>query len=457
MAHLTEAACLIEQGAMFPSRQGFRDGAGSTVLIGFKPGACSIYFDDAPIYHFDLEGRWQRAFIGFEAADPETPRNLAGVPGVHYLKGLDTSTTGLIRVREGQEIKIQRRSLGYAESVEMDESVRRMAMELHTRIASGELQPVAPPTTGRTAAKPVGNGELLDFLERVAERDSAAWSRQKQQFMGTFGPLPMSPPSSPGLVVIQATMGEFREPPIGFGGARTTSIHVRTSDEFQRHLHQVISLWGRRMPQARGIYLAGSDLIHQPMPVVLEYLEEVAKALTETTIDIQGRLIDPPRIPQKSDVYLMTHRLDGPAPTPEMLGEYRARGVSHLTLGIESLDEAVRAIYGRCWSNQDLAEWVENAKLAGLPLSLVLIVGAGGLQYPESTEKTLGGLADLPLAEGTVIYLVDASETAGQLNFGLDIADTNASLLHNLRESLAIALKPRKVKVAHYTLEKDWQ
>jgi hypothetical protein len=457
MAHLTEAACLIEQGAMFPRRQGFRDPAGSTVLMGFKPGACSIYFDDAPIYHFDLEGRWQRAFIEADLSSPDTPKNLAGVPGTHYLKSLDTSTVGLMRVREANEIKIQRRTLGYAETVDLDESIRTMAMTLHARIASGELQPVAPPSEGRTAGKAVDTADLLDFLERIADRDSSAWSGQKQQFMGTFGPLPMSPPGSPGLMVIQATMGDVSEPAIGFGGARTTPIHVRTDEEFKKHLQQVVSLWGRRLPQARGIYLAGSDLLHQPMPVVLNYLDQISEAISGSSIDILARVIDPVQRPQKSDISLMTHRLDGPAPTVEMLEEYRKRGVTHLTIGVESLNETVRRTYGRSWTNQDLVQWIQNAKEASLPLSMVLLIGAGGIDQPEDQAETISVLDELPWSEGTVIYLLDAAETVDGNPNEPSIAESNAAALHSMRAELATALKPRKVKVAHYTLEKDWQ
>ena len=457
MAHLTEAACLIEQGAMFPRRQGCRDPAGSTVLMGFKPGACSIYFDDAPIYHFDLEGRWQRAFIEADLSAPDTPKNLAGVPGTHYLKSLDTSTVGLMRVREANEIKIQRRTLGYAETVDLDESIRSMAMTLHARIASGELQPVAPPSEGRTAGKAVDTADLLDFLERIADRDSSAWSGQKQQFMGTFGPLPMSPPGSPGLMVIQATMGDVSEPAIGFGGARTTPIHVRTDEEFKKHLQQVVSLWGRRLPQARGLYLAGSDLLHQPMPVVLNYLDQISEAISGSSIDILARVIDPVQRPQKSDISLMTHRLDGPAPTVEMLEEYRKRGVTHLTIGVESLNETVRRTYGRSWTNQDLVQWIQNAKEASLPLSMVLLIGAGGIDQPEDQAETISVLDELPWSEGTVIYLLDAAETVDGTPNEPSIAESNAAALHSMRAELATALKPRKVKVAHYTLEKDWQ
>ena len=62
MAHQTEAACLLDSGAIYWKRAGMHPGEGDPIFAGFKRGAFSLYFGDAPIYHFDLEGRWQRTW-----------------------------------------------------------------------------------------------------------------------------------------------------------------------------------------------------------------------------------------------------------------------------------------------------------------------------------------------------------------------------------------------------------
>jgi hypothetical protein len=193
------------------------------------------------------------------------------------------------------------------------------------------------------------------------------------------------------------------------------------------------------------------------MPVVLNYLDQISEAFSDSTIDIQTRVIDPVQRPQKSDISLMTHRLDGPPPTVEMLEEYRKRGVTHLTIGVESLNQTVRKTYGRSWTNQDLVQWIQNAKEAGLPVSMVLLVGAGGANQTEDQAETVLTMDELPWSEGTVIYLLDAAETVDGTPNEPGVAESNAAALHSMRAELATALKPRKVKVAHYTLEKDWQ
>ena len=68
---------------------------GDPIFAGFKQGAFSLYFGDAPIYHFDLEGRWQRAFVD----------------GTHYLKGLDATVHAIDRVREGPNLVLKRQNV----------------------------------------------------------------------------------------------------------------------------------------------------------------------------------------------------------------------------------------------------------------------------------------------------------------------------------------------------------
>ena len=73
MAQTSEAACLLQTGAQYTRRLGLRDGSGRLVFAGQKRGVFSLYFDDELICHFDLEGRWQRAYVA----------------GLHYRKALD--------------------------------------------------------------------------------------------------------------------------------------------------------------------------------------------------------------------------------------------------------------------------------------------------------------------------------------------------------------------------------
>src|SRR5262249_38050302 len=153
----TEAECLLDHGALYGTRVLLRSasGAADPVFAGFKHGAFSLYFGDAPIFHFDLEGRWQRAFV----------------EGLHYLKGLDTSIQTIDRVREGANLVLKRRTLGYAEASDFDARVRATALKLIAGLDAGAFEYAGPPG----GARPIPGDELRTFLERVTRWDAAAW------------------------------------------------------------------------------------------------------------------------------------------------------------------------------------------------------------------------------------------------------------------------------------------
>ena len=128
----TEASCLLQGGALYRSRVGLVSASGPEDLLfaGFKKGAFSLYFGDAPIYHFDLEGRWQRAYVDV----------------THYLKSLDTSVHAIDRVREGANLVLRRRALRDDEIRDLDVQVRGIALGLIAELDGGRLRRQEPPT-----------------------------------------------------------------------------------------------------------------------------------------------------------------------------------------------------------------------------------------------------------------------------------------------------------------------
>ena len=144
--HLSEAACLVEQGATYRRRVGFKpvDRDGETIFTGFKPGAFAIYFGDAPFFHFDLEGRWQRAFV----------------EGTHFLKGLDGTVQSIDRVREGPNLVLKRSTLYDTAADDFDLRVRLMAEGFIGDLDAlrlGRIEPASP------KAIPLSPGELAPF------------------------------------------------------------------------------------------------------------------------------------------------------------------------------------------------------------------------------------------------------------------------------------------------------
>ena len=442
--HLTEAACLLKQGALYRRRIGLEPvlGDGDPIFAGFKPGAFSLYFGDAPIFHFDLEGRWQRIFA----------------EGIHYLKGLDAEVHAIDRVREGPNLVLRRRRLGYAEASDLDLRVRSVALELLADSGAGRLRFREPP---RDKARPLGHDELDDFLERISRWDSASWFAHRERYLATYGPLPFLPPDCLNAVVLQATLGHADSR--GFGMSPVAEHYVRAPKEFERHAREVAALWGRRLLQSRWVFLAGSDVLRRPMEDVAAYLDEVRQVFP----------IEPgPSLPAAdlNDTDSASPRLDGihaflddftpPCPDRAAWTAFAARRLVRVSLGVESGDPVVREVYGKTWTDEELCSTVTDLRAAGVGISLLTLVGAGGVERDDShMHETVRLIESLDLARGDFVFLLDENEIRDPLaaRAGLTLLERSAwsEQQRKLKDALA-SLKNRGVKVLPYTLEKQW-
>lgn len=149
-------------------------------------------------------------------------------------------------------------------------------------------------------------------------------------------------------------------------------------------------------------------------------------------------------------------------PRPDRAGwiAFAARGLVRMSLGVESGSPAVRGVYGKSWADEELRGCVADLKAAGLAISLMALIGAGGLDRAEVHVRDSASLiASLDLRSGDHVFLLDEDE----------IQDLQASIQgliplersawaeqqKRLKEALA-PLRSRGVKVLPYTLEKQW-
>jgi len=442
--HRTEAACLLEQGALYRRRIGFEpvEAGGDPIFTGFKRGAFSVYFGDAPIYHFDLDGRWQRAFV----------------EGIHYLKGLDATVQAIDRVREGANLVLKRRTLGDAEASDFDVKVRSMALELISDMDGGRFRRREPPA-GKAQA--LASDNLRGFLEQISRWDASRWLAHRQRYLATYGPLPFLPPECQNALVLQATLGNVGG--ISFGLSPTAEPYTRSPAEFEQHANDVSALWGNRLVQSRVVFLAESDMLREPVEKVVAYLDTVRRTYPiepKMPGSKPDRANDDDTIPRFDCVHAFLDNFTLPRPDRAAWGEFATRGLVRISLGVESGDPDVRALYHKSWADDDLLAIVADLKSAGLGVSLLTLVGAGGVERAESHVRLTTQLIDsLDLGAGDFVFLLDENE----------IRDPNRSpeslrLLQGpawsaqqakLKEALA-PLKKKGVKVLPYTMEKQW-
>jgi hypothetical protein len=441
MTQQTEAACLLDNGAMYGKRALLCPESGDPIFAGFRPGVFSLYFGDAPIYHFDREGRWQRAFV----------------EGTHYLKGLDTTIQAIDRVREGESLVLKRRTLGYAESSDLDAQVRAAALDVLDALNHGRLEPQSPPAPIAV----LDGDELSGALEQVVRWNAEAWFAHRERYLETYAPLPILPPEVQAAVTLQATLGHACG--LAFGRGVAVEHAVRTPREFEAHARAVRRLLGRRIEQCRGLFVAGADVLRQSVDTVAAYLAVIAQVFSVETPAARPR----GRSALETEASLdgvITFLDDFTAPLPDQSAwrRYRELHLRRVILGVESGDAEVRALYGRHWSDQDLTAIVAGLKDAGLSVGVLALVDAGGIEHaPNHLAATAERIGSLPLGPGDLVSLLDANELcdpkldAGELGFTPITGTGWAAQQAELKRRLLAALKPRGAKVATYSLEKQ--
>jgi Radical SAM superfamily len=444
--HRTEAACLLEQGASYRQRIGLERACSSDdpIFAGFKHGAFSLYFGDAPIYHFDLEGRWQRAFSD----------------GTHYLKGLDATVGALSRIREGRNMVLKRRTLSEIEASGLDETIRATVAELIADLDAGRLARQEPPTH---KAQPLAHDDLRSFLARIAAWNVTAWQEHSQRYRLTCGLPPFLPPECQNAVVLQATVGHARGH--AFGLAPAAEASTRSPDEFERHARAVALLWGKRLLQSRVIFLAGSELMHRPIDELTVYLDIVGQifrikpAQGRAKAESVGAELDE-RSARFDGVHVFLENFDVRLPDAIAWAELAARGLTRVSLGVESGDPDVRQAFGKHWSDDALRTTVAAIKSAGLGISVLTLVGAGGLERAEPhAGQTRQLIEALDLRHGDFVFLLDENEirAPGATPPGITLLDGAVWLEQQAKlKQLLTPLKKRGIKVLPYTLEKQW-
>ncbi len=385
MAESTEAACLLQSGAIYSRRLGMKTSTGEAIFLGVKPGAVSLYFGDAPIFHFDLEGRWQRAYLD----------------GTHYLKGLDGSVRSIDRDREPSGLTLRRETLAYAETTDVDALVRSTALALLDDLDSGHATLLDPPANVRAFEA----GEAREFLESVGHWDASAWFSHRERYLATYGRLPFLPPETPNALVLQATLGD-REGR-AFGGAKGDEHYVRDGREFLDHARAVARLLGGRVAQHRGIFLAGPDALRRPIGDVLDWLATIRKVFpTPGETPIGAAWDDQPADP--GPVVAFLDDFSAPRLDPGDWQALREAGLARVTLGVESGDPAVRSGFGKSWEEGELRSTVRGLKAAGMGLGLVALVGAAGRTGSARHVGATGDLfGSLGLGRGDLVTLVD--------------------------------------------------
>jgi hypothetical protein len=431
MSALSEAAVLLRSGTQFSRRIGYPRANGELVFAGVRRGAFSIYIEESPFFHFDLEGRWQRVYID----------------SAHFRKALDGSIVRLDRIRSERNMILHRHHLSTPEALALDERIRNHALQIRHEILDPATRFVELPNL----IQPLSQTECTKLLDRIIAWDASAWNKQFEQYRQTYsGEIGVLPPDAVQSLALQATLPKSPE-------STEPNPAVRSLADFQQHLERVRALQGRRILQATGLFLGGGDVTRiLDLPA---YLEAATRAFPLAQTELRPRTLRelPENEPHLTRFDLLIEDLRPPHPDCAAWKAISAAGVTRVSVLLGSTDPSLRHQLGFQGEPEFALEIIRQLKAARLATGLIIWTGlANAVPLVELCEL----VNELPLDRSDLIFLIDLEDQARHLDRPLD-SDLMCAPHAPDQSSLARDwLKPIRektgAKVVLYQLDKQW-
>ena len=335
-------------------------------LVSLQPGATTLSRNRREVVSFDLEGRPQSWMSG----------------GQTFKRSLASEVFGR-RTVEG----VRRRW-----RVDPDDAAAHFVLAAeaagaaHETLAAGGLRR-SDGAQLRGLDEPEAR-ELSDRLERILAWTPERLLGERRRFLSAYRPVSILPPDQYGSVVLQATYGCSWNRCTFCTFYQDRPFQVREPEAFAEHVEAVGALLGRAAEARHSVFFGDGN----------------ALVLSNARLEPLMRIVRSafPGRPLSSFVDVF-----GGERKP--LGAWRdlaAQGLERVAIGLETGSDALLGYLNKPGGADEAAAFIATLKQAGLAVSVIVMVGAGGARFAEAHERdTAALLARLPLGAGDLIYL----------------------------------------------------
>jgi hypothetical protein len=332
------------------------------VTLSVKPNCLTVSIEAAggtSVYSYDYAGRLWTALVDL----------------VSYRRGLD----GKMVAKWGSGEQRQRRWLQQEEALQVETQARQVIAGLVEGLAAGAVQP--PVLLPAQAQR--GFQAVLEFNEMRSRQDAA-------RYLQVYRPVGILPPDQYMAVVLQATEGCSFNTCTFCTFYRDRQFRIRPVDEFLAHARAVKEFIGAGMSLRRTIFLGDANALVVPLPRLAPLMEAVHQVY-----DVE----------QLGGMYAF---LDGFSAEKKSAGDYRRLaelGLKRIYVGLESGDDALLHFLKKPGRAADAVSAVRAMKEGGVPVGVIVLLGAGGQAYARShVDRTVRALNEMRLDMDDLIY-----------------------------------------------------
>lgn len=184
---------------------------------------------------------------------------------------------------------------------------------------------------------------------------------------------------------------------------RDRKYTVMSAPRFSEHLESMVDYFGPALEWRRGIFLGDANVGGVSQRQLVPLLEVLRSRFPCALKDESGRGRHPLAFERVSGFF---DTFTGAGRPTHHWEELRELGLSFLHMGVESGNDALVKMLGKPSTADKVRARVEQLKEAGLNVSLIFILGAGGRPAAEAHERdTISLVNSLPLDSSDRIYL----------------------------------------------------
>ncbi len=309
--------------------------------------------NEQPSYSFDLAGRMIGAFVD----------------GFNYRRALDGQVLRKWTGSEGRE----RRWL-------TDEEASTLLSQTYD--------------LAERAAKAIGDPRLAVLTGWTLERLAA----DAAEFARIYRPVSILPPDQYLALVIQATEGCSYNRCTFCDFYRDRRFRIKGAAELSQHVREVQRFFGPAIGLRKSLFLADANALIAPMPRIREWLD----------------VIDAAGVRRPGGIFSFIDAFDVERKSVAEWAELAGRGLRRVYIGMESGDDALLQFLRKPGTAADVIDAMRTLKAAGVSVSLIVMVGAGGARYAEGhVEHTVEALRSMALGPGDIVYFSPFFEQPG--------------------------------------------
>lgn len=253
------------------------------------------------------------------------------------------------------------------------------------------------------------NPDYRDAFTRIANFSSARLERERVRFHQLYHPVTIMPPDQYLALYLQATEGCSYNRCAFCGLYRDRRFHVKTPEEFRKHLLDVRDFFGGGLTMRRSIFLGDANALMIPQTELLAFLDVINTEFAILPADLENgarRAWEHDHPIHFQGIYSFIDAFTTRQKTSADFAEIGRRGVRRAYVGLESGDPELLHFLGKPNPPPDVFQLVERLKAGGIAVGIIVLVGAGGERYQTAhVHNTISLINSLPLDENDLIYL----------------------------------------------------